>query len=613
MRTYIGYFLGGEEQVLTLASVAILWLGLAGLGAMAAGREAPREGLALYGWGIVSLVFTAFGALTPVSFTALAWVTFLGGAAAIVLAIRRGDGLLPAGFIPALVLGTPLLLIASAMQASQWDEFSHWLPAVRHLLDTGRFPAVDNPVIAPLSYPAYPFNWPLLSYLASLLGGRFLEGAGRILNLLFLLSLGLLAARLALRAAGKEDKATGWAFAGLGLAGGTLLNPAFVQKVVLTAYADVSTATLTAFGAYLGWRLLEDLAEGGKGRAWAWRFALVATALINIKQVNLVLFALLVAGTGLAAWRDREIGMGRFPRTVPVMVALPIIAYLLWRFQVKVHMGPMGAEFSFLPFAKWNFPVVGAMLLTMLDYVAKKFAHFGLMFVAVGFALRALWRAPDEFGRLAIIVATVFLGYNAFLILTYLGSFGPKEAAGAISFWRYNMHVALLGIPFAGYGAGMLWRRHLAGKAVNRHLLLAPGAAVVVLALVLAPKYRFDHEPPKPRFLAAARFAEEVVPRNVGLYLLHPEGNIECQVITRARTNRANVPYLVWPRPTGVEDVRRFVGQIKEGEALIVHSAPPPTQEALGLALKHETSYFLVRRGGDWLIRRAWRADGSPE
>jgi len=79
------------------------------------------------------------------------------------------------------VLGAPMLLLVSAMMASQWDEFSHWLPSARYLYVTDGFPDGRDPVTG-ASFPAYPYGWPLATYFASRLSGRFVEIAGALTN-----------------------------------------------------------------------------------------------------------------------------------------------------------------------------------------------------------------------------------------------------------------------------------------------------------------------------------------------------------------------------------------------------------------------------------------------
>ena len=45
-----------------------------------------------------------------------------------------------------------------------------------------------------------------------------------------------------------------------------------------------------------------------------------------------------------------------------------------------------------------------------------------------------------------MVCATVWLGYNAFLLIIYLGAMTAIEAAMAADYWRYTPHVALIGL-----------------------------------------------------------------------------------------------------------------------------------------------------------------------
>ena len=60
--------------------------------------------------------------------------------------------------------------------------------------------------------------------------------------------------------------------------------------------------------------------------------------------------------------------------------------------------------------------------------------------VAVVFAARALWNCKSGFDRIAIMTATVFVAYNAFLLFTYVAHFGRGQAVSV---------VAVDGIPYS--------------------------------------------------------------------------------------------------------------------------------------------------------------------
>ena len=53
-----------------------------------------------------------------------------------------------------------------------------------------------------------------------------------------------------------------WGVAALGLLGVTVLSTTFVQKLVLSAYADSTTAVSLAVLGVLAWKILETLAGG---------------------------------------------------------------------------------------------------------------------------------------------------------------------------------------------------------------------------------------------------------------------------------------------------------------------------------------------------------------
>lgn len=610
MSDFASYFVGGGRQILTLASALLLWFGLAGIGGLITGPHRTMEATPIFGWAVVSLVLTVTGTLIGLSLQVAAWALIFLGAAAVVTVYVRDGALLASGSIKVLVLGTPLLLIAAAMIASQWDEFSHWLPAGRFLFETDGFPARSNPATGTPMFAAYPYNWPILTYLASKLAGGFQEGAGRLFNVLLLMAFGMAALKTAFMGADRQfPSQLGWPLAGLALMGGTLLNPSFVQKVVLTAYADTSTAVLVAFGAYIGWLMLNALSaeKDEQVRGLAWQFCLVAVALINIKQVNLVLLVLLLSGIGLAGLRDPSVRIRDLMARLPVMAALPLASYGLWRYYVGTEMGQWsGAEFQLREFKDWLFPLIPQILWAMTTVALKKAHFFGIMVVACGFAIKGLWRYKGPFDGLNIIIVTVFLGYNSFLFFIYvMGAFGDFGAVRAISFWRYNMHVALLAVLFGAFGAGLLWQRWVGERPLARPVKALPVVLVLVAPLVFAYKLRFDLEPPKPRFNAVGMDLANMLEPGIPVRLLDPKGSGEAGVITRFHIKR-NVPWVSAQYQPTAKDIRAFVSELGTNGHVVVHSVTPAVNEGLGLNLQDGPSYLLARNGEDWRIVHKW-------
>ena len=610
MVPYLRFFFDDGGQFIVLASVLAVWAGLAIIGGAIAGRERLAEGDPLYGWAAVSVLFTALGTIAAVPFTLITWgVAALVPLAAVYL-YRRERRLFTPDILKVAILALPLLLLASAMVASQWDEFSHWVPTVRFLVETDGFPDAANPVTGG-SFPAYPYGWPLLSYMACRLAGRFLENPGSLFNVLLLITFGLVAVRLLAEGAGKlVATRLGWGLCAGAVLAGTLFNPSFAQKVALTAYADVSSAVATAFAAVLGWMMLGAIAEGqeDKARRLAWQCGLALLVLINIKQANLVLVVMLVGGIGVAGLRDPFVRLADLLRMLPRMILPALLIYGLWRYHVVTQLSPAD-EALLQPFAQWNFDLMGRIFLRMLLVASKKGVFFAIMALAVVFAVRGMIRFKGPLDRLAIVIACVFLGYNAFLFFIYVAHHGEPDALRVASFWRYNMHLGLLAVAFAAYGLGQLWKRYAAQRAVPG--LLTWLAVVLVLAApaVFAHKLRFDMEPPKPHFRAVGRELPQVMPEGSRVFLFDPRGSGESGVITKFHLGPRKAEYRGYYAafdPFTAANVRILIASTRPTH-LLAHSTSAALQEGIGLELAEDASHLLEKGAdGKWRLVRSW-------
>ena len=126
---------------------------------------------------------------------------------------------------------------------------------------------------------------------------------------------------------------------------------------------------------------------------------------------------------------------------------------------VETELG--GTILSVRPIDQWFIDLIPQIIWKMLVVFSKKGAYFVLMFVATVFAIRGMIRLQTPLDRLAIIVGAIFLGYNSFLLFTYVTVFRERDALRAVSLWRYNMHLGPLGMAFATYGLALLWKKKL--------------------------------------------------------------------------------------------------------------------------------------------------------
>jgi hypothetical protein len=620
MIAHVRLLLEGPDQAVALGAAAVLFVLLAALGRALAGPRALPEAAPLYGWSGASAAILVMLVLFGVGFAPAGWVAIGAGAiAAARFAFVRETPLAPILTRAALV-ALPLLLIAAAHRASEWDEFSYWAGAVRYLVDKNALPTRADPEHG-LQFPAYPFAFPILNALVSRLAGKFLEAAGAISNVVLLLCYGALAVRLAARGAGRTadgahkspSRLAAWTAAAFAVAAATILNPSFVQKIVLTNYADTATGVVAAFAGVLAWFALEALAEGrdDEARGLAWQLGLAGALFVSIKQVNFGILLLVFISAAVVAFRDPAIPLKKLLPLAPAAVLPPIAMYVLWRYHVATAVGGAG-EFGLAPVSQWVVDKIPTILWRMATVAAKKGVYFGLMLIALGLGLRALWRCRSALDRFALVVVVPFLGYNAFLLFAYVAIFGESDALRAASFWRYNMHLSLLGAAFLAYGTGILWRRFRGERALPRAVGIAVLVLVIVLPVALAPKLRIDLEPPKPFYRAVAADLAGVVPREARLLVFDVAGSGESGVITFYYLRRADSRVGFLSAFHGVDAAtakKRFDDDSLD--FVLVHSGEQLAAGATGLDLPEGESALLRRENGGWSIARRWPHPGA--
>jgi hypothetical protein len=532
----------------------------------------------------------------------IAGVLALGG---IGLAVKHRETLFVAGSWRVAVLALPLLLIAGAMDPSQWDEFSHWLPAARFLIATNGFPTAEHTFEG---FAGYPYAWPILMYLGGRLGGGFLNNIGYQLNVLMLLTFALFALRFAFAIAGRPRGNVGWPMAAAAALVATAFNPTFVQKIVLTAYSDVASSVATGASILIGYTLLDRLAGRDSKSLYGavWQFALIGALLVNVRQTNLVVFIALILALAIVAWRDPDIAFGRLALVLPSAIVPALALYALWRFYIATRLTGLPSEATFQPLANWNFHVIPEILGSMVEVAFKKIAFFAPMLIACIVAARALIRCRTAMDRLSLLVGIVFGVNLVFLFVTYLGHFGRDQAVTAVSFWRYNIDIGMVAVIFLTAGLIWLWRARPSFDNYPRWA--GPAAIVVALALPLAlvTKLRFDFEPPKPHYIAVAKSLTPFAADLGDVHVMDPKGTGEAGVITRYYLDKRGMPWMSAFHGPTPETIARYLDSVNRGDHVLVHSTWKGMDEVFGQTLDERTSYLFKREPGEWLLVRVW-------
>jgi hypothetical protein len=520
----------------------------------------------------------------------------------------------------ALALVSPILVGAAQSNAAMWDDFWNWLPSAAYAY---RQDSLAWPDLAPsLSiFPGYPQGVPLMIGAASFIAGRFLEAAGPIVNVALLagasaLFAEALAAAL-IRRGRLAEREMPLVLVACAVAITTLLNPGLDGAVVLSSYADC--ATMVAVGALglIGVEILSRLSGyPADVSGLAWRFGLIAAMLLNLKQANPVLLALIAAGLMLAAWRDPAIRAQSVLAQLPRMLGPAILLFAVWRWYVGQNLPH--SEQTFRPVHDWNFGALGHTLVSIRDLVADAPVFHTLMWLVTAAGVATFLFRPhnaSEARRLAVVCATVWLGYNIFLLVAYAGAMELSDAEIAADYWRYTPHVALLGLytPVIAVATGR-WPARLAAIKLRS---AGPALAAVLLAVCAMP-VRSDLNNPSGRdwqlFLRAATIEmRQIMPAGSKVLIVSTDNSSPFAVAVRynlwqlGMADQQIQPTILWRD----RDFSR-VTSWKEGggtDYLLVQDAEgvmDATIDALELPrIDHELALF-ARRDEGWQKIKSW-------
>ena len=602
-------YLPALADLIGVAAVILTGAAFVLIGGLAGGRGRLAEADLIGGWAVVYVLYVIVGVFTGLPLQSL--IAAVGLLTAVAFARNWRSGWSEAANAGRMVLiALPLLLIVAPMLPSQWDEFSQWLWSPRYLLDVGAFPAAGLPESAE-SFPAYPKALPIAMMIASQVAGRFVETSGTLFNLLLLVSVALLVARMMTLSAETEaqrETPLGWRLMAAAFLFTLAFPPFVVAKITLTAYAEVGTSAALAFAAILGWRAVVALAGGDNRRAdrFAWQIGLAGSVLIGLKQANLVLFLLALIGIVLAGLRAPGVSWRDLGRVLGQACAVPLLTYAAWR--IHVAGDPSVREMVIRPLASWDFSVIPDMLRTIAGIMLNKSSYFLSLFLVVALAVRGLvrYRAPSD--GLAIVAGTVFLGYNAFLVFTYIASFGGYDARNALSFWRYNMHVGALDAASWAYLAGLWWRKRNR-EGIHPAWGRAAVAVALIFPLVMAPKLRFDIRAPKLYVRAIGPEIDRLLPDGARLAIVDPrDAGFYSKLMRYVLYPRTQVVgSLFYDPPT--DQILKALADNRATHAW-VHTQTAAARAAFGLPLPDGASYLLAKESDGWRQLGDWPYPG---
>lgn len=618
----VAFLLPDTDQLLGFFAVLATLSGFAVIGGALGGKNRFAAADIFVGWGVASAAFTLGGVFGSIPFTSIA--AGLSIALIPALGVCRKN-IAQGGSYPGdcgniwkvLLLALPVLMLVTAMKASQWDEFAHWLPNSQYIFRHDGFPGGQMPPIRS-AHPAYPYGLPIITYLASKLSSHFIENGSAIANVA--LHIVLAPVYISMISHGLRQSPTWshrWGVAALGVLGVTVFSTTFVQKLIFTAYADATTSVVLAVVGVLGWKILDALTShvnAAQARSLAWQFAWSAIVLLSIKQSNLSLFGILLLGIAIVAMLDKQINAIKLFKLLPIMVIPGMIIYLSWRYHVGATMP--GGEHVILPFAQWHLSEAWSILANMFGVATLKGAFFVMMLAISIAAIINIGQGQSEFARLGLITMIVFICFNLFLWFVYISTFELSNSLNVISYWRFNTQLGLLGCTTAAYGLAILWRKRVDVRTSGSFMFsrLLPGLAVVLVVampLLATKTLRFDIRPQKDHIRMAGQEMAHILPQNARLKVIDPNGNGLTTVITRYELTNGVAADKNIDVPAGFDNYRNGVLSLDPlQDTSLTHAwVFQPTdmvKDIITPPLSPGSSHLLEKQDGAWRIIKSW-------
>jgi hypothetical protein len=579
--------LTGLAQI-TVASILLILAGRLSTG----GRGGPGLQF-LVGWGALALLLTFWGVVTPLSLRLPA----LGFTVVALLGLarpHRAEDLAALGRIVALAL--PIVIITATMRASQPDMFLNLLPNAAYLVDHAAFPtAASAPSYSFL--PVAPYNTQFVPFLGSLFGGGVAPNGLALFTVALHLAAGLIFARIL------GGARAGWGLSALALLLATLLNPGFVPRVSFAGYGEAPLSITLLAAGWLAGRAMAAMAGGQRWPRPLAALALVLAAMINAKQQGIGLYLAVTLAAMLTAACDPRIGWRAGLRGFGI-AGLPALAlYLAWRGFVWSNFAE--GELKPLPFAQWQWGNLPMILGSMVKVVIEKPLLYACFIAALGLLIGRLRRNEGGMAtRVLGLTITVFLIYNGFLVLTYIGHFPGVMSLEAHSYFRYNTHLALLIL----LGLVLAMREAVAVPAGRRRLV----NGIAIVAILAAPigftqRLRFDLEAPQPLIWSLAEHLAPHLAPDDRLALLLPRDN------TSTGTMLSGALRFGEPRRPDL-DLREFPsGDPAEAQAAGYRRAVLSCTDGNGLGLPPHGAALLDWSDGGWRLVEFWPYPALPE
>lgn len=396
-------------------------------------------------------------------------------------------------FLPAIAIGLLSIIALGFINRFAWDDYSHWMPMAKQLLETSDLPTLANYKVN-IAQPFYPRGLAVLAFLGHGLSVEFNEGLLVFLTILFVLLLVSHFSRWLLDAQVSPDKGQAFVFS---LCFGLLLINIFSLRMYFSAYADLPFAISACLLATVLAKIC--LSEDRQCDRSDVVFVLALSFLLpQIKNYGHYLVLLMAFCCLPFLIRDILTGKadknwtGKLLVLLSASVLVGFLSIQLW----QMVLAERGIDYvqRLMPASQWNIDILPTILGSAVHKLIDNPLFYILPLIAV------FWQRPFKLNVSRVedrrmVFALLILGANFVLVIAfYVASLSPGEAAGAHSFQRYMFP----GILFLNLLAAQRLYLRLNARRLKPHLVL-----LVIVALGLAGQarefeasnYQGDEEP----------------------------------------------------------------------------------------------------------------------
>ena len=583
---------GTEVQIFGLGFIIFWALNLAGRAIF--GVAAPRAVLALLGLTVIYALFVIGSFLSPGLSIQLPLI--LLGLLTIFGAWRSRDIFLQDSLymIAALMLVSPLILLALVVNEPLWDDYTHWLVSAKFLVREGHLPTADN-VVLNHSHPSYPYARALLHAWVNGVAGGFSINVQGLFNIFFASTL-LLWMPHWLGIMHNQNLKFQTALAGMASFSWVIILWAALlsNTLIISSYADPVYAILMV---HLFFILSTDEYQKGsfseaKARLDPVLICLFASPLI-MKQSGLyfsiIVFAMFwLYGVGIRIITDRTLKVGELARKTGVqsLYLLPMFGlHLIWSLYVSSQN--ISKTFSLREQEFWNFDVLHLIIKGIgFQMAARPYAGLAAIIIII---LLMIWfmkgrNTPDRSFVLLPLSLGFFLLTALFQILAYSVAFTEFEAIRGASFNRYVAPGGLvMWSALLIYGIRKLPLQPIRRqRAIGTCVVLSFFLVVIGSAEKIVPSQRTD-----PALADIAETIKKTYPQGKKLMILDLLGNgIEATIIRFYLDSHMEAGYVNSYRTDKKITPEMLKEWIKGFDHYYVHSVPDYVLPMLGVSEK---------------------------